>query len=255
MNRDMKKKIVLFLSLCIFTCFTFFNMCANASVPVEVFPWEVTFEDYGRIFYMTPPQLPHQSQLDFFNMPEVSEERMRIKTGLYYNESLLTNIYHVDIVAHRCSVIFSICGSYFATLQHTIDNFDREILGGGLVNFFSNGNLIKSYTVEDLLANPDEVTYTSAGKFWKSGGTRRFNQQANFNPETNALTVETFERQTFIFDISTGEIISQTGAINESTLVRLVRWLLSALLVICIAFIFYSNTIKRFKGINAQILL
>ena len=195
------------MCFCMLTALFAFNMRVKASIPVAVFPWEVVFEDANMIFYMTPPQLPHQSELDFFNYPDISEERMQIKSGLYYNETPLRNIYYVDIIAHKNHVIFSACGNYFATIQNTTDNFDGETLGGGLVNFFDNGILIKSYGVKDLINFPFMLPWTSAGVFWRHDGSRALDHQEIYNPETNELTITTYEQRVFVFDITTGRII------------------------------------------------
>ena len=204
---NMSKKITLFLFLCAFAAFFAFGMRANASVPIDVYPWEIELED-NKVFYMTPPQLPSQGTKNFLDLPDISEERMQIKSGLYYNEEPLRNIYYIDISAHKHHVFISDCGIYLVTLQDTLDNFNGEILGGGLINFFGNGNLIKSYGAKDLLRYPDTVPETSAGYFWRYDGSTPLNKEANFDQEANTLTVDTYTRDVFVFDIKTGEIVS-----------------------------------------------
>ena len=205
----MKKRTLFCMCFCVIIAFFAFDTQAKANLPVAVSPWEVTFKAANMVFYMTPPKLPPQGQLDFFHYPEISEERMQIETGLYYDENPLRNIYYVDIVAHRSHVIISACGSYIAAIQNTIDNYDGEVVGGGLVNFFDNGRLVKSYGVDDIIDTPSMLHKTSAGVFWMAGGGSALDHNAAFNPETNELTLETYEHRVLVFDITTGEIIQE----------------------------------------------
>ena len=208
-----KKKIVVLFCISVIVILFVLENRFEASVPVRPMPWEVVFEEVNTIFFMTPAQIPSQEQLDWFRVPEISEERMQIRTGLYCLTSM-ENVYYVDINALRGSVIFSNCGRYFVAMQHTVDNFNGEYLGGGLINFFSNGILIKSYGVECLIRNEENLPWTTAGTFWMLEGSRAFNQELNFNPQTNALTISTTDNGTFVFDITTGDIISRTGRIR-----------------------------------------
>ena len=234
------KKIRLFLYFCVATAL-FANIPVRASLPIDVFPYEIVFEDTNMIFYMTPPQLPPQDQLDWFNYPDISEERMKIKTGMYYNEEPLRNIYYVDINAHRSSMFFSQCGTYLVTIQSTLDNFNNEDLGGGLVNFFSNGSLIKSYKTSKLVRIPMLLPWTSAGIFWLSDECCT-EQKTIFNPITNELTITTYEEYVFVFDVATGKIIEKGFIIglNLSTV-------FSAVICICVAIIAIRTIRKRRK--------
>jgi len=206
----MKKKITLFLCVSVITVFFLCETRIQASLPVHPVPWEIVFEEANMIFYMTPPQRPPEDQMRFFRIPEISEERMQIRTGLYCGTTLEI-IYYIDINAHRGSVFFSSCGKYIATMQNTVDNFDNENLGGGLINFFSNGILVKSYGVEDLRVNENNLPWTSAGVFWRYQGSSAFDLDSNFNMQENTLTVKTGENNVFVFDITTGEIIGNSG--------------------------------------------
>lgn len=199
-----------FFFLTVVSVFFVFGKQVEASIPIFPVPWEISFEEMNMIFYMTPERKPLQSQMDFFSISEISEERMQIRTGLYCKTST-ENIYYVDISAHRNNVIFSVCGRYIATIQNTVDNFNGEKLGGGLVNFFNNGVLVKSYEAEDLITEQDNLQWTSAGIFWRYDGSRALEHEVIFNPQTNSLTIETIENSVFIFDMTTGDIISSTG--------------------------------------------
>jgi hypothetical protein len=192
-----KKKIVPFFFVCIIAAFFIFEKPMEACAPYDVdLPWEVEFEN-GTIFYMTPLRHPSQSTMEHRN---ITEERMQIRTGLYYANG--ENIYFADINANEWSVFFSACGRYFATVQPTVDNFDDEILGGGMVNFFENGVLTRSYTAQDLRMRTP--------RSWEREPWHRYDEAINANLDGTTLTVGTINLNTFVFDITTGEIIRQT---------------------------------------------
>lgn len=222
------KKIALFC-ICAGMILFLFSESVDASLPIHPIPWEFTLEDAELIFYMTPARFPPRDQLIFFGIPEISEERMLVRTGIYCSNTR-ENIYFIDISANKSSVFISHCGMYIATMQNTVCNFNNEDLGGGsviwatdtryrlgreivrpfngLVNFFYRGELFRSYTAEDLLQHIENVTWTSAGLFWRYSGSGAFDRDRDFNSHDYTLTITTYEDNTFIFDMRTGDIIS-----------------------------------------------
>ena len=226
------KKITLFLCLCLIIIAFSYNMRVEAGFVFNPLPWEVVFEDDNRIFYMTSRQLTdwERSRMD------ASEERMQIRTGLYYIGEPRINIYYADINAHPSSVVFSRCGMYFATISWTADNFHGENLGGGVVNFFNNGVLIRSYALNDLLRNPRTMVHTSAGDSWTRGlpDWRSWPDNSAAILNTNEFTLMTTDYRIIVFDITTGRIV--------------IRWLHNAILFPLIALISIVLLVAILRG-------
>jgi len=203
----MKKFIAVFLSLCLITVSFGFVERVEACGPwFPPAPWQVEFEDTNRIFFMTPPRiLPTQRERDNLG---ITNERMRIRTGLYYNETPLRNIYYAEIYAYWSEVFFSDCGMYIVTMRNILGGFRQGNAGIGLMNFYNNGVLVKSYYVDDLIEHPDSIPVTTAGSFWKVEPRSAFDHSGNFDPQEKTLRIVTIEGRIFIFDITSGEISS-----------------------------------------------
>jgi hypothetical protein len=179
---------IFFAIFCLFAVLLFSEEAAESCASLPITPWEAEFED-GTIFFMTP--------LDYFD-PSSDDERLRIRTGLYTTNPL-ENIYFADINAREQSVFFFGNGKYFATVQIPYRNFDREILGGGLVNFFTDGVLSTSYCTAEL--------HFKGRSGWRKEPWHRY-EAITATQNENELTVETVNKNVFVFDITNGEIIS-----------------------------------------------
>ena len=191
---------------------------AFAVPPVPPGAWEYVFEDAGRIFYMTPPAHTEQMQESFIE--RFGEERMQIRSGLYYNTEPLESIYFVERFFPQHSIFFSECGTYFAYVHHaSMSGFEA-----GAVWFFESGALTRDYTRGDLLRTWGN--YSDVSTFWEMSELRAFDQ------ETNALTVVTAQRRAFTFDITTGEIIRGPIYRPSITIIIVVAVLLTVVIVI-----------------------
>ena len=182
-----------------FVCFcaavSLVALSAVAVPPPPPSAWEHVFEDNNRIFIMTPT--PHSDWMRESLLERYGEERMQIRSGLYYNTDPLEIIYYVDRLFHRHNLHFSECGIYFA---HVLDA-SMSGLDAGAVWFFANGSLTRTYSRGDLLRRPTTSPFLDVVTFWENTERRTFDQQ------NNALTVVTAQRRAFTFDITTEEII------------------------------------------------
>ena len=191
----MKELTALFLLFCVVISSFSFSAYADTFAPMG--PHTILLEDGSKIFFLTPPR-------------HVNEEHLR--TGLYYNTDPPTSIYYVyDGLldgAHdqffRSAFYFSSDSIHFARVSSPA--FSRfPDLSGQAIGFYSNGSLIKSYSVEDLLTDTRNPAFTVTSVRWEEPRTREFNEQEN------ALTVTTRCGRVITFDITTGNIISDTG--------------------------------------------
>ena len=230
----MRKFLILLFCLSICTAFFALGTQVKASVPIQEFLWEQEFEATNWIFFMTPTVPLEQLSAPFTDFSNVSEERLQIRTGLYHNTTPPESIYYLDISANKSSVFFCSCGIYIVTMQNTLENYDGESLGGGLINFFEKGVLISSFDDIDLLRNADELEATSAGTFWRDDGSRVFDRQTYFDAEEKLLTVRTAEGNVFVFNVVTGNMITQMNFATTMVLVLVGVFLLSFLFILSI---------------------
>jgi len=200
---------------------------ALAVPPPSPSAWEHVFEDANRIFFMTPTAHSEWMQESF--LERFGEERMQIRSGLYYNTDPLVSIYYVDRFFSRHSIFFSECGTYFAyVLDASMSGFEA-----GAVWFFENGSLTKDYQRGDLLHTIGN--FTDVSTFWERPELRTFDQ------ENNVLTIVTAQRRAFTFDITTGEIVR--GPVYRPSIpfiIAVAVFLLTAVIVIG-----YKRILKR----------
>ena len=76
--------------------------------------------------------------------------------------------------------------------------------------FYANGELLRQYRVDELLKNINKMPETSIGYSWRGP------EEHVLNPENNTLTVTTVEKRDFVFDMTTGELLS--GSIENPIL-------------------------------------
>ena len=187
--------ILLFISL---------NITASADSFGFPMPSYMELEEGDKIFYMTPPRFEEDYPL----------------TGLYYNIDPLQNIYLVSSTHQRDdvdyfdkrNVFFSNCSMYFVYLtipwqkDRGFSSQQPEIV----LQFYEKGNLIKQYTVSQLVKDESKLRYTTSMIFWLDIDAEKEEDVFNYNPQNNTLIVTTIDKITYKFDIITGEII-QSG--------------------------------------------
>lgn len=160
----------------------------------EQFPIRIELEDGSKVFY--------------FNARW--QENGYPQTGLYYNTEPLEKIYLVDdIGAHTmsCEFFFSNNLRYLAIVSHG---------GSGRVaSFYRNGVLIRYYTRSDLMRDQDAVLrFCSSSSIWVL--------HTEFNARRNRLTITARDDMTHRFNIRTGRIIRDRGAITALKFIALI---------------------------------
>ena len=194
----MKRIVAALLSLCVGVSVLVQTVQAIPPSPPPD-PWEVEFEEYGRIFFMTPTEPDWNVE---YNIERYGEERMQIPSGLYYNTDPLVNIYRVYEYVRPdfgMQVWFSSDGQYFVRINRITS---RE-MSHDVLSFFAGGQRVASYAAEDLVRSRRALQRFSTLYTWVQSG--------ELDQELGILIVETVESRTFTFDMATGEIISQTG--------------------------------------------
>jgi len=168
-----KKSII---ALLLVTIMVFGGVTAYADEFV-ITPFTIESEDGSRVFIFTPPFHPNDSYL---------------ATGVYYNTEPLELIYLVENIGEG--------GFVFSSDFKHLAFFSGGPWGG--IGFYENGILLKRYRIEDLVENMDLVRfYTASVVIWK------LSESTIFNSANNTLTITTVDNLTYVFDITTGEII------------------------------------------------
>jgi len=92
---------------------------------------------------------------------------------------------------------------YFVTIPIQNIAWDSGVSGATALVFYKNGVITRVYTVGDLVRIPFLVERSISMAWWLN------RDSIEFDAETNRLTLTTSERITYVFDITTGEIISR----------------------------------------------
>lgn len=205
----MKKKMVVSLFFCGITFLLGFSAYADTmALPT---PYTVILDNGDKIFYMTP---------------RGEEDEKHLKSGLYYNTEPPVNIYYINDnerfninyswgYFYNGNIFFSRDGSHFAYIGSAHTTGWRDLKGTAIA-FYENGDLIKSYTVRELVRERSKVTFSVSSAWWEEWKEREHNQQ------DNTLTVTTKDGRVITFDITTGEIIHAAGGVSRILLTAIV---------------------------------
>ena len=209
----------------------FFVNTPLASAPTwpQPMPFSIYSEDESRVFHVTPEDCGW-SQFFGSDFPP---------TGVYYNTVPRTLIYLVEFpcwVFFESNFIFSSDMQYFVWFPARNAAGDFTNRDATAMVFYANGTAQKTYMVSDLISDLDEIfTFWPLFTGWVYYGGDPWEQNFDteidcsedclcyhleerergiiFDPKTNWLTILTIEHETFVFDITTGEIIDPLTAI------------------------------------------
>lgn len=118
------------------------------------------------------------------------------KTGLYSIENLDKPVWSIDWYANN--VYLSKDGDYLVRPGPWARG-----LSDLAVAFYHNGNLIKQYQVSDLVTDESFVSHSISHIFWS--------KKKGFDSENNRYLIETNSHDVYLFDITTGKIISDNN--------------------------------------------
>jgi len=212
----MKRIVVAVLALCVGVSVLATSVRGDSIISFFA-PWKVEFEEYDRIFVMTTDSEDLRPRLwrgdlfewlDELSEEQYNEERLWLRSGLYYNTDPPISIYYVDEYLEPFAVHFSRCGRYFVYVVSIInfggpDYFEQEVL-----RFFADGRQVFSYRMNEVMEDRNSVRFYPSFANW----IRRF--PLDHNPRWSTLSLQTYER-TLTFDITTGEILSLADANNR----------------------------------------
>ena len=182
-------------------------------------PFRIVSEDGSRVFIYTP-------------YPHFHQERDSIlpATGLYYNTEPLELIYLLEDIgwAFESDFVFSSDFRYLAFFGRM--SFDVAL------EFYEDGILIKRYMIDDLVKNMNEVSISTSRAWWEERAGR------SFDIVNNTLIITTYDNLTYVFDITTGEIIESSEA---SGFQHFIPVLVGVGLIVCAVTIFIVRNYQK----------
>ena len=182
MKNLIKIKSIMALLLTFVMMFGVVTAFADTFVPPK--PFEIWSEDGTKVFRWNPG-------------PDDNWSRGVAQAGVYQNDELVYSVENLPIIGESASnFIFSDDLRYMVfrpTVSQTI-----------AFGFFENGVLLRVYRIDELVRNMNVVTYSVTTASWENWNER------NFDASNNTLTIVTRDDITYVFDITTGEIIYDT---------------------------------------------
>ena len=123
---------------------------------------------------------------------------MIAQAGVYRNGTLVYSVENLPAMGESASNFF-----FSADLRH----FAFRPTTGQVValGFFEDGVLLRSYRIDELVRDMNVVGYTVTTASWEDWSGR------SFDVTNNTLTIVTRDDITYVFDITTGEIIYDTA--------------------------------------------
>ena len=246
----MKRVISAILALCFFLLLT---TAPARACRIPSGPFYVLSEDGSRVFHFSPDWWEQGD-----GRPELTP------TGLYYNTDPLTPIYLLEDnrwAPREWELIFSRDMRYFAWIPYM--NTHWNLSDSLALVFYADGVAQRTYKISDLVFNVDAlhqgpmaspmtvqwVRPVSLPRFESVG-----NRDIVFNAEDKLLTIRAVESRTFVFDITTGEILAstqiesrQTEAVYTETISSLLPPLRIVGAVICIGGITFLFLKRRHR--------
>jgi hypothetical protein len=122
------------------------------------------------------------------------------QSGLYLNDGSATLLWSVDWYTYNVDVS--------SDGHHVVGWFEPRGAYDVALAFYENGRSVKEYSINDLKSNYADLE----GITWV--------KEEIFDDHQGQLWVRTIDDQEYRFDITTGEIISQTNAPQASTVTR-----------------------------------
>lgn len=175
---------------------------AYADSPIPPHNWERVVGSYR--FVMLSP---------YDQSAQGAEGRRYPAAGLYRIDGPPEPLWTVDFYAHEGEVFLSPDGAHLVRMGPwpSGGNFDELAVG-----FYRNGTGTKSYRVRDLVKNPENLPQSVSHYQWHG--------EVTYDPGQQRLTVATIPGITYVFDATTGEVLSPGGRTGNTPEERPANW-------------------------------
>ena len=159
------------------------DVYADTFLPPE--PFEIWSEDGTTVFRWNPGS-------------EDNWTRGTAQAGVYQDGELVYSVENLPILGASASNFFFSVDFKHLAFMPTVG----QVMALG---FFEEGALLRAYRINELVRDMNVVTYTVTTAMWENWFGR------NFDKDNNTLTIITRDDITYVFDITTGEIIYNTA--------------------------------------------
>jgi hypothetical protein len=217
---------------CLPICVICGSSSAAGELPNPVYPvtYSTPSPDGKFLFVMLAPPSGDPAK-DPDNTPRGKELRKTYpRSGLYRNDGSTDPVWAVDWYAY--GVYPANDGvhlvredsparmlSSFISGKRLADATVAEQLDGPALSFLAGGKVLKSYTVRELIAKPDELPQSVTHVLWMSDGI--------VTKDGKRFVLMTQDSQQIVFDLATGEVVSRKQAGLGNVQVWVVRGLMA----------------------------
>ena len=184
MKNSSKRIVVISLLLVAIMALGGITTYADSFMPPE--PFEIWSQDGTMVFRWCPR-----------NEEDGSFDRVA-QAGVYRNDVLIYSVENLPTLgSHANEFLFSSDFRHFAYIPQV-----GQVMALG---FFRDGVLLRAYRIDELVRDMNVVTYSVTMAMWENW------QGRDFDLANNTLTIVTRDDITYVFDITTGEIIYDTA--------------------------------------------
>jgi hypothetical protein len=163
---------------------------------------------------------------------EISEiRRVYSRSGLYRNDGSTEPLWTIDWYAHYIEVGSD--GIHLIRMGPWASSTDTEAL-----SFFANGELMRTYEVRDLVSTSLLLPHSVSHFQWLD--------ESNVDEGRQEFTVRTLDGNRFVFDMRTGQIVS------ESRPGRNAVFFLSAVLILAVSGVGIWHKIRSRKTLETR---
>ncbi len=158
--------------------------------------YKVVSQNQKYVFVMIAPLSTEQDANYWIDTKknEILEIRNKYsKSGMYLNDASNKLLWSVDW--YGAGVEIANDGEHVVTSFGMASDLQDRVL-----TFYANGSPIKSYTVQQLVKKKRKLQHTNSHFFWE--------KESLFDTEKNKYYIQTVDDRHFIFDITTGNIVS-----------------------------------------------
>lgn len=126
-------------------------------------------------------------------------------SGLYLNDGSSIPLWTINFYEERKGIFLTADGAYMARTGNMANVKEKSI------HFYEAGQLKRSYSVEELIPSIEQIVNSLGGRFFpvSSSSRRRWTSNIFLDSKKKTLRIHFVTGNKFVFDLTTGAIVSQ----------------------------------------------
>jgi hypothetical protein len=214
------------------------SCAATAADPVYPVTYSTPSPD-GRFQFvmLAPPNADPKQNPD--NTPQAKELRQKFSRSGMYAAGSTEPLWAVDWYAYevypandgkhlvRLDTSSRMGAAFISGNRLPAETFAAQV-DGSAISFLADGKVLKTYTLRDLIPNPDALPQSMTHVLWMTDGI--------VTKDGKRFVLSTHDSQQFVFELATGEIVSQRKA-GIANFEGWKSWLIGGLTVFVIVFL------------------